>query len=203
MRRSFVIDALSAKTSVNVLYFYCQNKQFRNHISILRSFLKQLYLRTNFCASIDNFYQAHQNDTPCDGSETAIKAYLDLFLGMISTSRTYIVLDGMDQCTDDGIEHLFSAWKYISRRSSRVIKLFISSRDVDRIRTRMSQELHARPQASATLSLSLNANQISDVQTYIESQSEQVAREWNIWQTSSQEIMHYAKSMIMEQSRGR
>lgn len=152
---------------------------------------------------MDDFYQTHRNDTPCDGSEKDIKLYLDLFLGMISTSRTYIILDGMDECTDDGIENLFSAWKYISRRSSRVVKLFISSRDVDCIRTRVSRELHKRSNSSAALSLSLNANQISDMESFIESQSEQVAKEWDIWQSSSQEVLQYATSMIMEQSRGR
>lgn len=152
---------------------------------------------------MDDYYQAHKNDTPCDGSEKDIQSYFQLFLGMISTSRTYVVLDGMDECTDDGFENLFSAWEYISRRSSGVVKLFISSRDVECIRTRLSRELHERPQASAALSLSFNANQISDVEAFIESQSERVAREWDIWQTSSQEILRYAKSMITEQSRGR
>ncbi|MCJ1465148.1 hypothetical protein MMC07_003764 [Pseudocyphellaria aurata] len=199
---SFVIDALSANNNVNVIYFYCQNKQFRNHVSILRSFLKQLYLRTKFSVLMDDFYHAHRNDTPCDGTEQDIRSYLELFLRMISTSRTYMILDGMDECTDDGVENLFSAWKYISRRSSRVVKLFISSRDVDCIRTRVNRELHERPYSSAALSLSLNANQVSDVESFIESQSEQVAKEWDIWQSSSQEVLQYATSMIMEQSRG-
>lgn len=152
---------------------------------------------------IDEFYLAHKNDTPCDGSGEDIRSYLELFLGMLSTSRTYIVLDGMDECTEDGIENLLSAWKYISRRSRRVVKLFVSSRDSDYIRNLMNRELNERPQASAQLSLSINANQVSDVKAFIEGQSEQVAREWDIWQTSSHEILQYAKSMIMEQSRGR
>jgi len=75
-----------------------------------------------------DFYMDHKDDTPCDGNETAIRIYYELFLKLLPTARTYIVLDGVDVCTHDGIENLLNAWNYVSRRSHRVVKLFISSK---------------------------------------------------------------------------
>lgn len=204
--RSFVIDALSANSNVTVLYFYCSSKQFRNHlsnhVSILRSFLKQLYLRTGSKKIMEEFYQQHKNHIPCDGSEKMITLYFDLFLKMLSTSQTYIVLDGLDECTEDGIDQLFSAWKHVSRRSHRVLKLFISSRNTDSISSRVNRELGMSQLGSAKLVHSLSVSS-ADIESFINDKFDEVAKEWNQWQSSSGELLTYAKSMLKEQANGR
>ena len=118
-----MIDALSAHNDVTVLYFYCRGEPYQNHMSILRSLLKQVYLRTDRRALVEEFYSRHKEDTPCDGDESIIQSYYELFLEIIPTSLTYTVLDGVDECTADGVENLMNAWKFVSRRSGRVVKL--------------------------------------------------------------------------------
>lgn len=206
LARSFVIDSLSANTNVTVLYFYCSNKQFRNHlsnhVSILRSFLKQLYLRTGSKTIMEGFYQQHKNDVPCDGNENMIRLYFELFLKMLSTPQTYIVLDGLDECTEDGIDQLFSAWKYVSRRSRMVLKLFISSRNTDSISSRVNQELGVSRLRSAKFAYSLSDSN-SDIEAFINDKFDEVAKEWYQWQSSSGGLLNYAKSMLKEQANGR
>lgn len=204
--RSFVIDALSANTNVTVLYFYCRSKQFRNHlsnhVSILRSFLKQLYLRTGSKKIMEEFYQQHKDDTPCDGSENMIILYFELFLKMLSTSQTYIVLDGLDECTEDSIDQLFSAWKHVSQRSPKVLKLFLSSRNTESISSRVNQELGMSQLGSAKFSHSLSVSS-SDIEHFINEKFDEVAKEWDQWQSSSGELLTYAKSMLKDQANGR
>ena len=73
--RSFVVDALSANNEVTVLYFYCKSKLFRNHMSILRSLLKQAYLRTDSKSIVEDFYLEHKFDNLCDGDGLTIQLY--------------------------------------------------------------------------------------------------------------------------------
>lgn len=206
LTRSFVIDALSANTNVTVLYFYCSSKQFRNHlsnhVSILRSFLKQLYLRTGSKTIMEEFYRQHKNEVPCDGSEKMITLYFELFLKMLSTSQTYIVLDGLDECTEDGIDQLFGAWKHVSQRSHKVLKLFLSSRNTESISSRVNQELGMSQLGSATFFHSLSVSN-SDIEHFINDKFDEVAKEWDQWQSSSGELLTYAKSMLKEQANGR
>ena len=123
-----MVDALSAKNDVTVLYFYCRSTPLQNHMSTLRALLKQVYLRTDRKALVEDFYAKHKEDTPCDGDESFIQLYYELFLEIVPTSRTYIVVDGVDECTADGIENLMNAWNFMSRRSRRVVKLLVSNR---------------------------------------------------------------------------
>ena len=204
-----MIDALSANNDVTVLYFYCQSKRSRdhtsrNHTSILRSLLKQLYLRTNSRALVENFYSKHKDEAPCDGDEIRIKSYYELFMGILPTSRTYIILDGVDECTADGIENLMNAWNFISRRSRRVIKLFISSRQTGTIPALLGRQMYLKPQINAQLSLDSNSGQNSDLESYIDGQFEDVAKQWDMWQNSGEEeVLGHAKSMLMERASGR
>lgn len=151
---------------------------------------------------MEEFYQQHKNERPCDGSEKMITLYFELFLKMLSTSQTYIVLDGLDECTEDGIDQLFSAWKHVSRRSHRVIKLFISSRSTDSISRRVNQELGVTQFGSAKFVHSLSAHN-PDIESYINDKFDEVAKEWDQWQSSSGELLTYAKSMLKEQANGR
>ena len=104
-----MIDALSANTDVTVLYFYCSSKLTRDHVLVLRSLMKQLYLRSTSKVIAGALYRSHGGEAVCDGSETELKAYYNLFLHSLSTPRTYIVMDGVDECTYDGFENLLTA----------------------------------------------------------------------------------------------
>lgn len=90
-----MVDALSANNDVTVLYFYCRSAPLRIHMSILRSLLKQVYLRTDRKALVEDLYAKHKEDTPCDGDESIIQSYYELFLEIVPTSRTCVVLDGV------------------------------------------------------------------------------------------------------------
>lgn len=200
---SFVVDALSANESVTVLYFYCHDKQFRSHTSILRSLLKQLYLRSNSKSLMEEFYDEHKSDRPCDGDGTAMKLYFDIFLKILSTSRTYLILDGLDMCTPDGIDVLFSAWRYVSKKSEKVLKLFISGRDRIDVRSKMDREFSSSSRGSGELSLELQPDHLKDIETYIHEQAESVAKDWGMWQISSQELVKHASAMIFDRASGR
>ena len=80
MLRSFVVDALSENSDVNVLYFHCSYQRFGGHVQVLRSLLKQLYLQTTSKNTVETFFLSHGKDIVCDGNETELRAYLDLFL---------------------------------------------------------------------------------------------------------------------------
>ena len=199
-----MVDALSANNDVTVLYFYCRREPFRNHMSILRSLLKQVYLRTDRKALVEDFYSKHEEDTPCDGDESIIQSYYELFLKIVPTSRTYIVLDGVDECTADGIENLMNAWKFVSRRSRRVVKLLVSSRRTEIVQALIEREIHLAPKINAQLSLDSSSGQSSDLESYIDGQIEEVAKQWDIWQNSGgEEVLSRAKSVLMERASGR
>ena len=202
-----MIDALSANKDVTVLYFYCRinlSKPFRSHRSILRSLLKQVYHRSDRKALVEEFYLKHMDDTPCDGDESTMQSYYELFLKIVPTSRTYIILDGIDQCTADGIENLMNAWKFVSRRSRRVLKLLVSSRRTKIVQASIEREMHLAPQVNTQLSLDSSSGQSSDLESYIDGQFEQVAKQWNMWQESGrQEKFGRAKSLIKERAHGR
>ena len=173
-------------------------------MSILRSLLKQLYLRTDRKALVEEFYSRHKEDTPCDGDESIIQSYYELFLEIVPTSRTYIVLDGIDECTADGIENLMNAWKFVSRRSRRVVKLLVSSRRTEIVQASIEREIHLAPKINAQLSLDSSYGQSSDLESYIDGQIEEVAKQWDMWQNSGgEEVLSRAKSMLMERASGR
>ena len=199
-----MIDALSANNDVTVLYFYFRRDSYRNHMSILRSLLKQVYLRADRKALVEEFYSRHKEDTPCDGDESIIQSYYELFLEIIPTSRTYIVLDGVDECTADGVENLMNAWKFVSRRSRRVVKLLVSSRRTEIVQASIEREIYLAPKINAQLSLDSNSGQNSDLESYIEGQIEEVAKQWDMWQNSvGEEQLSRVKSMLVERASGR
>lgn len=173
-------------------------------MSILRSLLKQLYLRTDRKALVEDFHSKHKDDTPCDGDESMIQSYFELFLEILPTSRTYIVLDGADECTADGIENLMNAWRFVSRRSRRVVKLLVSSRQTETVQASIGREIHLGPQIHAQLSLDSSSGQNSDLESYIDGQIEEAAKQWDMWQNSGgEEVLGRAKSMLMERASGR
>lgn len=173
-------------------------------MSILRSLLKQAYLRTDSKRIVEEFYLEHQTDTPCDGDESTIQLHYRLFLDITSTSRTYIVLDGVDECTADGLENLMHAWRYVSRHSHRVVKLFISSRRTENIQALVGSEMHKQPRVNAQLSLDSSLGQIADLENYVDGQTERVARQWDMWQYSEEnEVLSRAKSLLLERASGR
>jgi hypothetical protein len=57
---------------------------------------------------------------------------LDIFPSTISelekTSRTYVIIDGIDECSDDDREDVLEAIRTISSYPQGIIKLFVSSR---------------------------------------------------------------------------
>ena len=199
-----MVDALSANNDVTVLYFYCRKEPLRSHTSILRSLLKQVYLRTNRKALVEDFYSRHEQDTPCDGDESVIQMYYKLFLEIVPTSRTYIVLDGVDECTADGIENLMSAWNFVSKNSRRVVKLLVSSRRTEILQASIEREIHLAPNINAQLSIDSSSGQSSDLESYIDGQMQEVAKQWDMWQNSGgEEVLDRAKSFLMERASGR
>ena len=153
---------------------------------------------------MEGFYPKHKDEPPCDGDETRIQSYYELFLEILPTSRTYIVLDGLDGCTADGIENLMNAWRFISRRSRRVVKLFVSSRQTETITASIGREMYLTPQISVQLNIDSNSGQNSDLESYIDGHFEDVAKQWDMWQNSGgEEVLGRAKSMLMERASGR
>ena len=202
MLRSFVVDALSANSDVTVLYFYCSYQRFGGHVQVLRSLLKQLYLQTTSKNTVETFFLSHGKDIVCDGNETELRAYFDLFLQSLSTPRTYIVIDGADECTYDGLENLFTAWNYVSKRSRKIVKLFISSRKTSDIESAINRKLQIYP-GGTQLSLDLSHGQTTDIDRFIDGRIEEVSKQWEIWQNSGANLFSAAKSMLMQRSNGR
>lgn len=173
-------------------------------MSILRSLLKHVYLRTDRKALVVDFHANHKEDTLCDRDESIIRSYYELFLEIVSTPRTCIVLDGVDECTADGIESLMKASKFVSRRSRRVVKLFVSSRQTQIIQASIGREIHIAPQVNTQLSLDSSSGQNSDLKSYIDGRIKEVAHQWDMWQNSGgKEVLSRAKSMLMERASGK
>lgn len=181
---SFVVDALSANRNVCVVYFYCDNKQYRNHTSILRSLLKQVYLVSPNKERAESFYRSHKDAKLCDEEGTDPKQYYDLFLGLLRLGRIYLVLDGLERCTADGLDMLFDAWRHVSSRSNHVLKLFISSRENDIVHEKLDWQIKEN---SSRGWYKLSTSLMDDVylEAFIRERLETVAESWDIWQQSS------------------
>ncbi len=157
---------------------------------------------------MENFFHDHGKDAVCDGSETELRAYYDLFLQSLSTPRTYIVIDGADECTHDSLENLFTAWNYVSKRSRKIVKLFISSRKTSDIESAVERKLRIYP-GGTSLSLDLSHGQTTDIDRFINGRIEEVSKQWEIWQNAGTwqntgtNLFSAAKSMLMKRSNGR
>jgi hypothetical protein len=162
-----------------------------------------MYLHTQAKDIMEDFYDQHRAKTPCTDNGDKITLWFDLFLQLISTSRTYIILDGLDECNNDSVDVLLSAWSYISKRSSKVIKLFISSRERSDIKAKIERESKASPRGFGEMSLQIQPGHLEDLDAYVRDQAESVAKDWKIWQESSQLLVAQAGSMILKQASGR
>jgi len=89
---------------------------------------------------------------------------LDIFLSTISelekTSRTYVIIDGIDECSDDDREDVLEAIRTISSYPQGIIKLFVSSRADTNLRSTF--------EAGKFVQFPLSAENIgSDINSYI------------------------------------
>lgn len=164
--------------------------------------MKQLYLQTTSKNIVETFFLSHGKDIVCDGNETELRAYFDIFLQSLSTPRTYIVIDGADECSYDGLENLFTAWNYVSKRSRKIVKLFISSRKTSDIESAINRKLQIYP-GGTQLSLDLSHGQTTDIDRFIDGRIEEVSKQWEIWQNTGPNLFSAAKSMLMQRSNGR
>lgn len=198
-----MVDALSANNKVTVLYFYCHDPQYHGHGSILRSLLKQLYILTDAKSIVEEFWERHKSDTPCDGDGETVTMYLNLFVEILSTPTTYIILAGADRCKHDGLDNIFAAWSHIRARSDKVIKIFISSTDGGEIQKRLHQERQKNARDFGEMSLQTMPGHLDDLNEYVRDQAQSVAKEWGMWQGSSQELVKNASAMLFESASGR
>ena len=73
------------------------------------------------------------------------------------------------------------AWRFVSRHSRRVVKLFVSSRRTERVRASVESEMHNKqPRVNAQLSLDSSLGQTADLENYVNGQIERVAKQWDM-----------------------
>lgn len=114
---SLVIDEAEKLADTKVIYFYCRSDQQRQYFtSMARSFLRQL-LRLDDSILID-LYEAATSDGD-SGLNTRKSAERILEICFNDVGRTYIIIDGLDECPDPE-QKAIVAWlrKFVDSSSS-------------------------------------------------------------------------------------
>jgi len=101
---------------------------------------------------------------------------LDIFPSTISelekTSRTYVIIDGIDECSDDDREDVLEAIRTISSYPQGIIKLFVSSRaDTDLRSTSRPGNLSSFPFLRETLARTLIPTFVEPWETWLQKDS--------------------------------
>jgi hypothetical protein len=145
---SKVIDDLTSRpldVAEARAYFYCDRNQepYRKPENILRSFVKQLSIPSTDEDGIHSCLVELYNQKSRDGFASERIDLVEseaLLLQLIQTySRTTLVLDALDECHDDSRVKIIELFDRLLK-SSKSLKIFISSRRDDNIKWRLEKK---------------------------------------------------------------
>ena len=129
-----VIDELWKRYPNATVYFYCSygDAERCNSISVLRSFLRQLYLLISGPNPLATLYGQREKDGFVRENLT-LQEVVDLIKQMLRLKglekRTFFVLDGLDECDTSSRVQILQALQEIASDSSIWVKLIIGSRN--------------------------------------------------------------------------
>jgi hypothetical protein len=133
INRSTVVETLKEDSEAAIAYFYCDftDKETLDPLYILRSILKQLILTQRENPSTKElisdlaytYYNCHRQLTWPD-----IKKFILKMTGL--PTKTFLVLDGIDECDEESQHKLIKYLIEIQKASVCPFKLFISGRQL-------------------------------------------------------------------------
>ena len=176
--RSFVIDALANNPRTTVLYFYCSYRSLDrcSECPILLSLLRQLYSITPFPDPMNDYHERRKfSSAHLSHTETRFDLY-KIFMEMLFTPQTYIIIDGLDECKETDIVEILNTWQEIRRKSKKTLKLFLSSRPSTRVK------LNEGTDVKLELSPSLTS---SDLKMVLNNHLDHVRVDWAKWDNES------------------
>lgn len=128
-----------------LVYFYCDRNQptHRDPTSILSSFVRQLSASAGDAAlptCVADVYRSKQSNAFPSGSLTFEES--SIILGQLADalSTLTVVLDALDECEQDSRMQLVKLFSEQIARSSKPIKIFMSSRPDRDIKDRLKSE---------------------------------------------------------------
>ena len=144
-----VVDDTAAHNgspSENFVYFYCDRNQAdrRDPKQILSSFVQQLSATTSdkLPSCVTGLYHDKQGRGFASGG-LSIEESVSLFSQLTtSLSALTIIIDALDECDPESRLQLLEMLSDETRRRSRVVKIFVSSRPDQDIRNHLSLDLN-------------------------------------------------------------
>lgn len=132
--RSLVIDELWKKYPNATTYFYCSygDDERCNSISVLRSFLRQLYLLITGPNPVATLYEQREKNG-FNRENLTLREVVDLIKQMLRLkgleTRTFLALDGLDECDMPSRVQILHALQDIASDASIWVKIIIGSRN--------------------------------------------------------------------------
>ena len=192
--RSFVIDALANNPRTTVLYFYCsyRSPDRCSECPILLSLLRQLYSLTTCPDAMNDYYEWRKfSSTPLTHTDAKNDLY-KIFIEMLFTPKTCIIIDGLDECKKTNTIEILNAWREIRHKSRKTLKLFLSSRPSTTV------ELNEGTDTKLELTPNLTS---SDLQLVLDKQLDHVRVDWAEWDNESIS-RKYLKQSVVERAQG-
>jgi ankyrin repeat domain-containing protein 50 len=152
------------KSNEAVAYFYCdRNRRDRqNPLNVLRSFVRQLSISRDgerLVSFVYDAYLRHRRDGFAE-DDIRYEESTSLLLRLLeSSSQTTLVLDGLDECDTDTRSSLIEALDKLIEKSSKLVKIFIASRN--------DKDLTNRYEGGHNLEIQASDNQ-QDIELFVE-----------------------------------
>ncbi|KAH8586045.1 hypothetical protein B0O99DRAFT_586459 [Bisporella sp. PMI_857] len=131
-------------------FFYCNRneEERRKPLSVLRSYARQLSTAAGHPEKMRKKLHDSWRETTLRGSDLGFEACHEQLLESVNLyPRTTLVLDALDECEPDSRRKLVNAIKLLLSKSERPLKVFISSRPNQDIRSHFISEPNVEIQA--------------------------------------------------------
>lgn len=139
----------SSSPDAGFAYFYCNRneEERRDPLCILQSYVRQLSTAIGSTGHIRKSLQVASDEARCQGSHLGLEACKAQLLESVNGySQTTIIIDALDECYEQSRWQLIDVIQDLVSISDRPLKVFISSRPHEDIKTQFSGkniEIHA------------------------------------------------------------
>lgn len=131
----------SSSDHAGFAFFYCNRNEEkrRDPLSVLQSYVRQLSTAVGSTGHIRKKLKIVSNETRRQGSHLGFDACKTQLMESINEySQTVIILDALDECDDYSRWQLIDVIRDLASKSDRPLKVFISSRPDNDIKTQFS-----------------------------------------------------------------
>lgn len=194
---SKVIDEIRSALESNpndegLAFFYCKRNEAgrQEPLSVLRSFLRQLSTTTYHKVSMQKGLRQFCIQTRLQASEPTISACKELLFELINLyPKTTLILDALDECDKYERGVLIEIFDYFVEKSSRPVKIFVSSRPDSDIKERFKSKANIEIQAT---------DNHSDISRFVESEITKHRR----WSKMSARLQNEIIHTLQDRSQG-